>query len=154
MLKRSLFPLSIFFISSMLYATQTVAPATPETTKIKQQEVDLATFQNEEVLRFAVLELSKNVPKVIDKYTTLVDVTKKGLSLVYVYEINTGSKSDAAVRKEDHERMRRAVTQGTCKSSKRFLQSGIALSYLYNSAKSKEKLFQIDVRKKDCPSLR
>jgi len=117
---------------------------------IQQEEVDLNVFQNLEVLKLAVVELSKDTPKEIDKYTTLIDVTSKDLTLIYIYEINTGVKSDETVRKEDHQRMRDAVTTGTCRSSKRFLKSGISLSYLYNSAVSKEKLFQFDISQKDC----
>ena len=143
---------SILFSISVLMAT-TDMQQPQQTGKIKQEEVDLNVFQNLEVLKLAVAELSKNVPKKIDKYTTLVDVTSKDLTLIYVYEINTGGKSDETVRKEDHQRMRDAVMNGTCQSSKRFLKSGISLSYLYNSAVSKEKLFQFDVSQKDCPEF-
>ncbi len=153
MLKRSILSFSILFTTSLLFANNAVPSEPQQTGKIQQQEIDLNKFQNEEVLKMAVAELSKNVPQKIDQYTTLVDVTKKDLTLIYVYEINTGAKSDDAVRNEDHARMRQAVTKGTCQSSKRFLESGISLSYLYNSAKSKEILFQIDVSRKDCPQL-
>ncbi len=149
--KQFILSLSLLFATSVLFAA-TTAPVLPlETGKIKQEDVDLNKFQNQEVLKMAVAELSKNVPQEIDQYTTLVDVTKKDLTLIYIYEINTGAKSDEAVRTEDHARMRQAVTQGTCQSSKRFLESGISLSYIYNSAKSKEKLFVIDVTRADCP---
>ena len=137
---------------STLSANATAPSKLQPTAGMKQQEVDLNAFQNKEVLKMAVAELSKGVPQKIDKYTTLVDVTSKDLTLIYVYEINTGVKSDDAVRKEDHGRMQRAIMKGACKSSKRFLESGISLSYLYNSAASKAKLFQFDVSLKDCPA--
>ncbi len=147
MLKYSILILSLFF-------TATLASTTPlPSSKIQHKEVDLNVFQNLEVLRLAQAELSKNLPKEIDPYTTLISVTTKDLTLIYTYEINTGSKSDEAVQKEDHARMKNAVTIGTCRSSQRFLESGISLSYLYKSAKSKVKLFQFNVSKKDCPNL-
>lgn len=151
--KRLILSLGILFATSSLYASNTTSSEAQQPNKIRQQEVDLNKFQNEEVLKLAVKELSKNVPQKIDSYTTLIDVTSKDLSLIYVYEIHTGAKSDEAVRSEDQVRMRKAVTKGTCESSKRFLESGISLSYLYLSSKSKEKLFQIDVSQKDCPSF-
>jgi hypothetical protein len=147
---RPLFFAAILFAASVLSAADTLSSQPPETGKIMRQDVDLNKFQNSEVLKLAVAELSKDLPRKIDEYTTLVDVRKSDLTLVYVYEINTGAKSDDAVRKEDHNRMRRAVTEGTCRTSKRFLDSGISLSYLYNSAKSKKKLFRFDISKKDC----
>lgn len=153
--KQLILSLSILFTTSLLFAAETLPSLQGQLQagKIKQEEIDLNKFQNTEVLKMAVVELSKDLPQKIDAYTTLVDVTKKELTLIYVYEINTGVKSDEAVRAEDHERMRQAVTAGTCQSSKRFLDSGISLSYLYNSAKSKAELFQIDVKKEDCPNL-
>ncbi len=153
MRKRFVLLVSILFSLSALMASTDIQQKPQKAETIKQEEVDLNVFQNLEVLKLAVAELSKNVPKKIDKYTTLVDVTSKDLTLIYVYEINTGGKSDETVRKEDHQRMRDAVTDGTCQSSKRFLKSGISLSYLYNSAVSKEKLFQFDVSQKDCPKF-
>ncbi|MEA3523310.1 MAG: hypothetical protein U9R50_10060 [Campylobacterota bacterium] len=143
MLKYSTLILSLLFSS-------TLATEKPE---IQQKEVDLSAFQNQEVLKHAQAELSKGLPKKIDPYTTLISVTTKNFTLIYTYEINTGSKSDEAVQKEDHARMKNAITQGTCRTSTRFLESGISLSYLYNSEKSKVKLFQFDISKKDCPNL-
>ena len=147
MLKYSTLILSLLF-------SATLATTTPlASTKIQRQDVDLNVFQNKEVLRLAQAELSKNLPRKIDPYTTLIAVTTKDETLIYTYEINTGAKSDASVRKEDHSRMKKALTQGTCRTSQRFLQSGISLSYIYNSAKSKAQLFRFDVSKKDCPNL-
>lgn len=72
------------------------------------------------------------------------------MTLIYTFEINTGAKSDEAVRNEDAERMERHVRQGICKTSKNFLDSNINISYIYISAKTKAKLFQFDVAKSDC----
>jgi hypothetical protein len=147
MLKYSALIVSIFF-------SFTLASTSLQTeTKLQQREVDLDKFQNTEVLRFAKEELSKQLPQKIDRYTTLVDVSTKASTLIKTYEINSGSKSDEAIIKEDHTRMKNAITRGTCQTSQRFLKSGISLSYIYLSAKSKVKLFQFDISKKDCPNL-
>jgi hypothetical protein len=107
-------------------------------------------FQNNKVVKLAAEELSKQLPQKIDNYTNLVNIVGKDESLLYTFEINTGSKSDKTVIEEDKSRMQKAVTQGICKSSIRFLKSGIGISYIYASAKSKKELFRFDVSMKDC----
>lgn len=121
-------------------------------THIEQKELPLTKMQqqNRTIVKLASEELSKSLPQKIDAYTTLLKIEGKGETLVYTFEINTGAKSDEAVRKEDRTRMQKAVTHGICSSSKRFLDADIALSYRYISAKSKEELFRFDVSKADC----
>ncbi len=147
MFKYSAFIISVFY--SLTFANTPIQTQQ----KLQQQEVDLSKFQTSEVLRFAKEELSKQLPQKIDPYTTLVDISTKDSTLIKTYEINSGVKSDEAIIKEDHSRMKQAITQGTCQTSQRFLKSGISLSYIYISAKSKVKLFQFDISKKDCPNL-
>ena len=106
--------------------------------------------QNKLITKLAADEISKSLPQTIDKYTTLVKVKALNTTLVYMYEINTGAKSDETVIKEDHTRMQKAVTKGTCRSSKRFLEADISISYIYNSAKSKKKLFQFNINQTSC----
>ncbi len=106
--------------------------------------------QNHEIVQLAAKEISSQLPQKVDDYTQLVKLEGKGQTLLYTYEINTGSKSDDTVIKEDKSRMKKAVTQGICKSSERFLISGIDISYIYASAKSKKELFRFDVSRKDC----
>ena len=48
------------------------------------------------------------------------------------------------------EKMKKPVIHGICTSSRRFLDSGITISYLYTGAKSKKELFHFDVKKEDC----
>ena len=55
--------------------------------------------------------------------------------------------------KEDKSRMKDGVTRGVCRSSKRFMDAQITISYVYNSAKTKAKLFQFDVKQADCFKL-
>jgi len=107
--------------------------------------------QNRMIVKLASEELTKTLPQKIDNYTTLLRVEGQDTTLVYVFEINTGAKSDETVRNEDRTRMQKAVTSGICRSSKRFLDAEIDIAYLYKSAASKEKLFQFNVSKDDCP---
>jgi len=107
--------------------------------------------QNRQIVKLASEEITKTLPQKVDNYTTLLKVEGQGTTLVYVFEINTGAKSDETVRSEDRTRMQKAVTSGICRSSKRFLDAEIDISYLYKSAASKEKLFQFNVSKDDCP---
>ena len=106
--------------------------------------------QNQEIVQLAAKEISSQLPQKIDDFTQLVKLEGVGQTLLYTYEINTGSKSDDTVIKEDKSRMKKAVTQGICKSSERFLISGIDISYIYASAKSKKELFRFDVSREDC----
>ena len=106
--------------------------------------------QNKEIVKLVVKEVSKNIPQKVDKYTQLTGINSKELTLTYIFEIFTGAKSDDAVRKEDKERMEKVVKNGICRSSKRFLDAGIDISYRYNSTASKEMLFQFDVSRADC----
>jgi len=113
--------------------------------------MDKMMQQNREVVKFASEGITKSLPQKVDKYTTLIRVEGQDTTLTYVFEINTGAKSDESVRSEDRTRMQKAVTSGICRSSKRFLDVEIKISYLYKSATSKEKLFQFNVSKDDCP---
>jgi hypothetical protein len=120
---------------------------------IKQQDLPVKEMQKQkrEIVKLSSEEISRTLPQTVDKYTTLTKVEGKDTTITYTFEINTGSKSDDAVRKEDRTRMKKAVTTGICQSAKRFLDAEISISYIYVSAISKENLFQFDVSKTDCP---
>ena len=121
--------------------------------ELKSQEMPVNEMekQNQQIVKMASEEMTKTLPQKVDKYTTLQRVEGEGTRLTYVFEINTGAKSDETVIKEDRSRMKKAVTSGICKSSKRFLDAQIDITYLYTSVASKVKLFQFDVSQKDCP---
>lgn len=106
--------------------------------------------QNKEIATLVAKEISSTLPQIIDKYTTLASVKSVDTTLIYTFEINTGVKSDEAIQKEDRSRMKKAVTNGVCQSSKKFLEAGINTSYVYVSAKTKTHLFQFDIAQKDC----
>ena len=82
--------------------------------------------------------------------TKLIAVKADKTTLVYIYEIDTTPKTDETVKKEDHSRMQEAVTRGTCRSSKRFLEADISLRYIYTSANTKTELFQFNINQESC----
>ncbi len=77
-------------------------------------------IQNRNVIEHVVKELSSNLPQRIDNYTTFIEISSDDLTLNYTFEINTGSKSDEAVIKEDEPRMASYIKERICQSSKRF----------------------------------
>jgi predicted small secreted protein len=103
-----------------------------------------------DVAKMIKKELSKELPKKIDNYTTLTTIQNKGTTLIYTFEIDAGTKRDNAIRKEDYMRMKNAVTKGICNTSIQLLQQGVNISYLYISSNSKAKLFRFDVNKSSC----
>ena len=120
---------------------------------IKQQDLPVEEMQKQkrEIVKLSSEEISKTLPQTVDKYTILTKVEGKDTTITYTFEINTGAKSDEAVKKEDRTRMQKAVTTGICQSSKRFIDAQINISYIYISANSKAELFRFDVTQADCP---
>lgn len=142
-------------IISFSYASTQVKNELPRTVDAKAQvQADKQLkLQNKEIIKLVVEEVSKKLPLKIDNYTQQTGIKAKDLTLISIFEINTGAKSDEAVRLEDKPRMQSFIIKGICQSSKRFLQSDINISYVYNSAKSKDLLFSFDVTKKDCDTI-
>jgi len=129
---------------------QTSEDSSAEVIQQKEMPVSAIHKQNRHIVQLASEEISKTLPQKVDKYTTLLRVEGKDTTLLYVFEINTGAKSDEAVTSEDHSRMKKAVSRGICRTSKRFLDADINISYRYISASSKKTLFQFDIEKSDC----
>ncbi|WP_456450552.1 hypothetical protein [Hydrogenimonas sp.] len=109
--------------------------------------------QNMAVVKAAAESLSRELPKQVDAYTKLVKIDADGERLVYHFEVDAGPVSDEALKKRKASRTR-VVTQGVCGSYERFLKSGIVIVYRYISAVTKKPLFDVVVRKDDCPMLR
>ena len=147
MKKLSLSILCLITASQLLFAEALPASKDPAVQKNADKQIKL---QNVKVMEAAIEAYSKNLPQKVDDYTTFTKVHSEGLTLIRTYEINTGAKSDDAVRAEDKSRMNEAVIYGVCTTSKRFLDSNINLTYLYKSAKSKEELFRIEITQKNC----
>ncbi len=122
---------------------------------IKQQDLPVEEMQKQkrEIVKLSSEEISSTLPQTVDKYTVLTKVEGKDTTITYTFEINTGAKSDEAVKKEDRTRMQKAVTTGICQSSKRFIDAQINISYIYIGAKSKAELFRFDVTQADCPKV-
>ena len=126
-----------------------------QNSQVRTQEFSQSELkkQNIKIAAMVVEEISKTLPQKIDKYTTITKMKNDGSTLVYTFEINTGAKSDTTIRKEDHSRMQRAVTEGVCLSSKRFLLAGINITYIYISSKTKKTLFRFEITQDKCRQL-
>ena len=127
-----------------------------DTPKMRTQEFPKEEMkkQKDEVAKLMAKGLSKNLPQKVDNYTTLTNVTSKGSTLIYTFEIDTGVKKDETIIKEDHSRMKKAVTRGVCQSSSRLLEASINTTYIYISAKTKKHLFQFDITQDRCIGLK
>jgi len=109
--------------------------------------------QNKQIAKLAAEEINKSLPQTIDKYTILKTVVSENTTIIYTFELNIAPKTDETVKKEDHRRMKEAVTRGTCATSKRFLEADISLKYIYTSATTKKELFQFNINQKSCFKL-
>ncbi len=144
--------LFLTFIIGLL-STQSILANSPLPIKNQDVSPEQLKSQNKEISKLVAEELSKNLPQEIDKYTKLTKVDSEEANIIYTFEINTGAKSDMAVQKEDHLRMKEAVTRGVCQSSKRFMDAKITIRYIYLSSKSKSNLFQFDINQAICFKL-
>ncbi len=140
----------LFFISILL--TTLIQSIFANNLPIKNQDVSPQQLQkqNKEITKLAAQAESKNLPQVVNKYTTIVSIEAVDTTMIYTFEINTGVKSDETIINEDHSKMKRIITEGICKSSKRFMDAQITKTYIYKSAISKKKLFQFDVNQAVC----
>ena len=120
----------------------------------KEYPIDKIKEQNRKVIHMALEGVSKELPKRVNKYTQMVKVRDKNLTLIYTFEINAAPKSDETIRKEGKAKMEKYVSRGICQSSKRFLDSGIAISYEYLSAVTKKELFTFTLTQKKCEELK
>ncbi len=141
---------NILLIISLLLSLTQLSFA--EDLKIKNDEFPKEEMkaQKKEIVQLVAKEISETLPQKVDQYTTLISVKSISTTLLYTFEINTGSKSDESIRNEDRSRMKKAVTEGVCQSSSKFLEAGINTSYIYISAVSKAHLFQFDIKQEDC----
>ena len=121
-------------------------------TQMQNREISTKNMkiQNKEIAKLAANEINKSLPQQIDKYTKLLKVNSQDSTIVYTFELNIAPKTDDTVKKEDHQRMKEAVTRGTCISSKRFLEADISIRYIYTSATSKKELFTFDINQESC----
>jgi hypothetical protein len=131
----------------MLVSSLSAVNMQPQTGELPSEKI---REQNKQIVQMAAKEISKSLPQRVDKYTEFVDIKAQGTNILYYFEINTGSKSDASVQKNDKKRMQAAVTKGICQSSKVFLKAQINITYIYISAKTKKELFQFKISEEDC----
>ena len=107
-------------------------------TPLKNQELSSKEMQSQNIIiaKMFAEEISKSLPHTIDKYTKLITVSNQEATIIYTFEINTGSKSDKTVIAEDQTRMKNSIKHGVCNSSMKFLESNINISYIYTSFKN------------------
>jgi hypothetical protein len=122
---------------------------------VKNQDVSPQQLQkqNTEIAKLVATELSKDLPKIVDKFTKFTKIEAIDANLIYTFEINAGAKSDESIIKNDKKRMEKGVTSGICKSSKRFMDALITITYIYRSAATGSKLFQFDIDQQKCYKL-
>ena len=128
---------------NIVYANETVTKTDtfPPKEMVSQKKI---------IIDSIVKEYSKDLPHTIDKYTSLVSIKAKKSAIDYTFEINSPTKSDEEIIKEDNSRMKEAIVLGICNSSKKLLDADIDTAYNYISAKSKAPLFTFHISKKDC----
>jgi len=143
----------LFLLLSLLLIGGVSLSAEPTPTRVDEFPKDQMQSQNTTIARMFVEEIAKNLPHKIDNYTEFVKIHNEGSNIIYTFEIKTGAKSDESVRKEDRSRMYRAVKNGICQSSMKFLEANINISYIYISASSKKDLFRFDITQKDCVKM-
>jgi len=146
-MKKSAMIVCMLFVQSV---TASQVPSKPSVQQVDMPKKEMIS-QNKKIVSLAAEEMNKTLPQAIDDYTRLIRISARGTVLEYHFEINTGAKSDEMVRKEDHARMQKAITEGVCRSSKRFLDAQISISYIYRSAASKAELFRFDISQEKCP---
>ena len=153
-MQKNVFNLKSLIFSFFLLATLNSAFAAEEIkTRVDTFPKKEMKSQNKTIAEMVAKEIKSTLPQTIDKYTTFSDIYSKDATIIYTFEINTGSKSDETIKQEDRTRMHRVVEKGVCQSSDKFLEAGIEISYIYLSASSKAKLFQFDITQADCIKL-
>jgi hypothetical protein len=146
-MKQLLSIISILLLFTLSHATDIIKEG-------QEYPIEKIKEQNKQIIKMVVEEISKTLPQKVDKYTEMTKIRDENLTLIYTFEINTGVKSDEAVKKEDQERMGKAVTKGVCQSSKRFIDAGVSLTYEYFSATSKKELFSFNMNENICKELK
>ena len=112
--------------------------------------VDKMREQNRIIVQKAAEGIGETLPQKVDDYTKLIAIDGNGTRLTYTFEVNTGAKSDATMRKEGA-RMAPRIFQGICGSAKRFMEADISLRYRYISSATKAEVLRVDANKSICP---
>jgi len=133
-------------------AVETMERFQPKLQIGKELSVDRMRAQNLNIVQKAVEGIREHLPQKVDSYTTLVDVEGEGTTLIYVFRVANGAKSDATL-KEEGVRMASRIEQGICLSSKRFLQADIALRYRYLSSATGEEILRVDTNRSRCEKI-
>jgi len=145
--------LSLFIAVSMLLHlaanAQSMEKFQPKLQIANTLSIDKLREQNLNVVRKAVEGIRENLPQQVDAYTKLVDVESNGTTLIYIFEVKAGVKTDTALKEEGAQMVPR-IREGICLSSKRFLEADISLRYQYISSTTKTEVLRVDVNKTQC----
>ena len=125
-------------------------PFKPTLQMQKKLSIEKLKAQNLNVVQKAVEGIRPTLPQKVDDYTRIVAIDSNGTRLIYTYEVDGGSKSDEALRKEGRSRMAPVVKEGICQNSRRFLEADIDIRYRYISKRTKNEILRVDVSKNDC----
>jgi len=113
-------------------------------------EIDKMRMQNLNIVKKAVEGINKTLPQKVDNVTQLTHLDSNGTKLIYTFEVDIKEEDIDKVREKAKSSMAPRIRDGICKSSTRFLQAGIDISYRYISKKSKKELLIINVNDKSC----
>jgi len=153
MLEKIMKSLSLFIAVSMLLHlaanAQSMEKFQPKLQIANTLSIDKLREQNLNVVRKAVEGIRENLPQQVDAYTKLVDVESNGTTLIYIFEVKAGVKTDTALKEEGAQMVPR-IREGICLSSKRFLEADISLRYQYISSTTKTEVLRVDVNKTQC----
>ncbi len=145
--------LAVLTLTLTPHAEQVMKQFSPKIQTGGDLSVDKMREQNQIVVQKAVEGLRETLPQKVDAFTRLIAVDANGTRLIYTFEVNTGAKSDATLRKEGA-KMAPRILAGICHSADRFMQADISLTYRYISSASRAEVLRIDADKSKCPQKR
>ena len=149
-MKLLLFFNTLLLTTSILNANTTVKPFQTTIQVNGDLKIDKMRAQNLNVVKKAVEGIRETLPQKVDTYTQMVSIDSKGTALIYTFEVDAGSKSDEALKKDGQTRMAPAIRKGICTDSKRFLQSDITITYRYLNKATQNEILKVRMNKIQC----
>ncbi len=149
-MKLLLFFSTLLLSTSILNANTTVKPFQTTIQVNGDLKIDKMRAQNLNVVKKAVEGIGETLPQKVDTYTQMISIDSNGTELIYTFEVDAGSKSDEALKKDGHTRMAPAIRKGICTNSKRFLQSDITITYRYLNKATQNEILKVTMNKIQC----
>ncbi len=145
--------LAVLALTLTPHAEQVMKQFNPKIQTGGDLSVDKLRAQNRIVVQKAAEGIGETLPQKVDPFTKLIAIDANGTRLIYTFEVNTGAKSDATLRKEGA-RIAPRILEGICRSADRFMQADISLTYRYISSASRAEVLRVDADKSKCPQKR